>query len=175
MKKVILGISGGISFLLFLILAITANRLGGSQDSQNMAERWSRDGKTAQVSCFFSVNADVDEDSILELEHSIDGALSDAGVVQESENPGARLWADAFSADGKVTVSSDRSSLEADAIGIGGDFFLFHPLKLLSGGYFSGNDLMQDYCVIDQDAAWQLFGSNDVSGMTVYIGGFLIL
>ena len=49
-----------------------------------MAERWSRDGKTAQVSCFFSVNADVDEDSILELEHSIDGALSDAGVVQES-------------------------------------------------------------------------------------------
>ena len=171
MKKVILGISGGISFLLFLILAITANRLGGSQDSQNMAERWSSDGKTAQVSCFFSVNADVDEDSILELEHSIDGALSDAGVVQESENPGARLWADAFSADGKVTVSSDRSSLEADAIGIGGDFFLFHPLKLLSGGYFSGNDLMQDYCVIDQDAAWQLFGSNDVSGMTVYIGG----
>ena len=25
--------------------------------------------------------------------------------------------------------------------------------------------------MIDQDAAWQLFGSNDVSGMTVYIGG----
>ena len=29
---------------------------------------------------------------------------------------------------------------------------------------------MQDYCIIDQDAAWQLFGSNDVVGMTVYIG-----
>ena len=31
--------------------------------------------------------------------------------------------------------------------------------------------LMKDYCVIDEDAAWQLFGSNDVAGMTVYIGG----
>lgn len=47
---------------------------------------------------------------------------------------------------------------------------MFHPLKLITGSYFSGNDLMQDYCIIDQDAAWQLFGSNDVVGMTVYIG-----
>lgn len=171
MKKLVLGISGGISFLLFLILAFAANHLGQGQESQTMAERWSREGKASQVSCFFSVNAGISEDRIMEFEHSIDSALADAAVVQESENPGARLWADAYSADGKITVSSDRSSLEADAVGIGGDFFLFHPLKLLSGSYFSGNDLMQDYCVIDQDAAWQLFGSNDVAGMTVYISG----
>lgn len=30
---------------------------------------------------------------------------------------------------------------------------------------------MKDYCIIDADAAWQLFGSNDVAGMTVNIGG----
>lgn len=171
MKKLVLGISGGIAFLLFLILAFAANHLGQGQASQTMAERWSREGKASQVSCFFSVNAGVSEDRIMEFEHSIDSALADAGVTQESENPSARMWADAYSADGKITVSSDRSSLEADAVGIGGDFFLFHPLKLLSGSYFSGNDLMQDYCVIDQDAAWQLFGSNDVAGMTVYISG----
>ena len=171
MKKLVLGISGGISFVLFLILAFIANHLGQSQDSQSMAERWSEDGKSSQVSCFFSVNSGITEDGIKEFEHSIDRALTDAAVVQESENPGARLWADAYSADGKITVSSDRSSVQADAVGIGGDFFLFHPLKLLSGAYFSGNDLNQDYCVIDQDAAWQLFGSNDVAGMTVYISG----
>ena len=171
MKKLVLGISGGISFLLFLILAFVANHLGQTQDSQSMAERWSRDGNVSQVSCFFSVNAGMDEDRIKEFEHTIDSALADAAVLQESENPGARLWADAYSADGKISISNDRSSLEADAIGIGGDFFLFHPLKLLSGSYFTGNDLNQDYCVIDQDAAWQLFGSNDVAGMTVYISG----
>lgn len=171
MKKIVLGISGGVSFLLFLILLFVANHLGKTQDSQTMAERWSKKKDVAQVSCFFSVNAGITEDRIMEFEHSIDSALINASVVQESENPGARLWADAYSADGKITLSSDKSYLDADAIGIGGDFFLFHPLKLLSGSYFSGNDLMQDYCIIDQDAAWQLFGSNNVAGMTVNIGG----
>lgn len=171
MKKLVLKISGGVSFLFFLILLVVANHMGGTQDSQTMAERWSEKRDVAQISCFFSVNAGITEDRIIEFEHSIDAALTDAAVVQESENPGARLWADAYSADGKIMLSSDRSSLEADAIGIGGDFFLFHPLKLLSGSYFSGNDLMQDYCIIDQDAAWQLFGSNNVAGMTVTIGG----
>lgn len=171
MKKIVLGISGGISLLLFLILLPVSNHLAKSQDSQTMAERWSKEKDVAQVSCFFSVNAGITEDRIIEFEHSIDSALTDAAVLQDSENPGARLWADAYSADGRVVLSSEKSSLEADAIGIGGDFFLFHPLKLLSGSYFSGNDLMQDLCIIDQDAAWQLFGSNNVAGMTVNIGG----
>lgn len=171
MKKLILGISGGISFLLFLILAIIANHLGQTQLSQNAAYRWNKEGGVSQISCFFSVNAGVSQDRISQFEHSIDAALVDASVTLESDNPSARLWADAYSADGQLSISSDKATVEADAIGIGGDFFLFHPLKLLSGAYFSGNDLMQDYCVIDQDAAWQLFGSNNVAGMTVYIGG----
>ena len=164
MKKIVLGISGGLSFLVFLVLLIVSNSLGSSQLSQTAAERWSDDGKASQISCFFSVGSGITEDGLLEFEHTVDGALVDASVVQESVNPGARLWADAYSADGQVTLSNDKTSLTADAIGIGGDFFLFHPLTLLSGSYFSGNDLMQDYCVIDEDAAWQLFGSNDVAG-----------
>ncbi len=171
MKKLIFCISGAVSFLVFLIFTLVVGRLGNSQPSQEMAKRWSPDGEAAQVSCFFSVNAYITQDKILEFEHSIDSALKDAGVLQESENPGARLWADAYSADGKITVSTENGKVEADAIGIGGDFFLFHPEKLLYGAYFSGNDLMQDYCVIDEDAAWQLFGSSNVAGMTVYING----
>lgn len=171
MKKLLLGISGAISFLLFLILLAVTNHMAASQDAQQMAERWSTEGGVAQISCFFAPDAMVTEDTIAMFEHSIDNALLEASITQESENPGARLWADAYSADGKITISSDNGKLEADAIGIGGDFFLFHPLKLLAGSYFSGNDLMQDYCVLDEDAAWQLFGSNDIAGKTVYIGG----
>lgn len=171
MKKIVLGISGGISFLVFLILLFAANYLGRSQLSQTAASRWSSEKNAAQISCFFSVDSGITEDRIIEFEHTVDGALADASVVQESVNPGARLWADAYSADGSVTISTDKATLTADAIGIGGDFFLFHPLTLLYGAYFSGNDLMKDYCIIDADAAWQLFGSNDVAGMTVNIGG----
>lgn len=171
MKKIVLGISGGVSFLVFLILLFAANYLGRSQLSQTAASRWSSEKNAAQISCFFSVDSGITEDRIIEFEHTVDGALADASVVQESVNPGARLWADAYSADGSVTISTDKATLTADAIGIGGDFFLFHPLTLLYGAYFSGNDLMKDYCIIDADAAWQLFGSNDVAGMTVNIGG----
>ena len=171
MKKRILGISGTISFAIFLILLLVSNSLGKSQLSQQMAQRWSDEGDMAQVSCFFSVDADITQDGIEDFEHSIDSALAEASVLQTSENPSARLWADAYSADGTISLSSEKSSIDADAIGIGGDFFLFHPLTLVSGYYFSGNDLMQDYCVIDRDAAWQLFGSSDVSGMMVYISG----
>lgn len=171
MKKIVLGISGGISFLIFLILLFVTSRLEQAQLSQSAAERWSSEGSVSQVSCFFSVDSGISEDRLISFEHTIDGALTNAAVTQTSENPGARLWADAYSADGKVTLSTDRARLEADAIGIGGDFFLFHPLTLVYGSYFSGNALNSDYCVIDEDAAWQLFGSNDVAGMTVFIGG----
>lgn len=171
MKKRVLEISGGISFLIFLVLLIIINHMIAGQDTQQMAKRWSEKDDVAQVSCFFAAGAEITEDDILMFEHNIDPALTDASVLPESENPGARMWADAYSADGRITLSSDRSSVSADAIGIGGDFFLFHPLRLVSGAYFSGNDLMQDYCVIDEDAAWQLFGSSDVAGMMVYISG----
>ncbi len=171
MKKILLAISGGISFIVFLILLSVINHLGKALPEQQMASRWSEDGDVAQISCFFSVDAEITEETFLRFRHSLENSLQEASITLESENPSARLWVDAYSADGKVVLSNGKKTLEADAIGLGGDFFLFHPLKLLGGAYFSGNDLMQDYCVIDEDAAWQLFGSNEVAGMTVYIGG----
>lgn len=170
MKKLLFGLSGAISFVIFLILLAVTNHMGNSQTSQQMAARWSEKKDVAQISCFFSANSNITVERIEEFEHSLDNSLKEASITLESQNPGARLWADAYSADGKITLSTDRTTLEADAIGIGGDFFLFHPLELLKGSFFSGNDVNHDYCVIDEDAAWQLFGSNDVAGMTVYIG-----
>ncbi len=170
-RQLALGISGVLSFLVCLSLLFWSNRMAASLEEQQMAARWSKEGGVAQVSCFFSPKAYMDQDTIEEFEHSLDSALQEASITLESENPSARLWADAYSADGTITVSSDKTSLTADAIGIGGDFFLFHPLKLVSGSYFSGNDIIKDYCVIDEDAAWQLFGSSDVAGQMVYIGG----
>lgn len=170
-RQIILGISGAVSFLVFLVLWAVSSVLSGQQLSQQMAGRWSDKKDAAQISCFFSPNMEMDLDSIEVFRHSVDDALVQASITQESPNAGARLWTDAYSADGKVTLVSDKGKVEADAIGIGGDFFQFHPIQLLSGSYFSGNDLNQDFCVIDEDAAWQLFGSNDVAGMSVTIGG----
>lgn len=169
-KKCIWYCSAVVSFLLFLLLLGWTNHLANTQDAQQMAGRWSEKKDVAQISCFFSSKADVTEDTIQSFEYSLKNVLQEASITETSENPSARLWVDAYSADGKITLVNGKNTLDANAIGIGGDFFMFHPLKLITGAYFSGNDLMQDYCIIDQDAAWQLFGSNDVVGMTVYIG-----
>ena len=169
-KKCIWYCSAVVSFLLFLLLLGWTNHLANTQDAQQMAGRWSEKKDVAQISCFFSSKAEVTEDTIQSFEYSLKNVLQEASITETSENPSARLWVDAYSADGKITLVNGKNTLDANAIGIGGDFFMFHPLKLITGSYFSGNDLMQDYCIIDQDAAWQLFGSNDVVGMTVYIG-----
>lgn len=170
-KKIIWGISGGIVFALFLTLLGISNHIGSSLPDQMMAKRWSKEGGVAQVSCFFSPNAKVTEDALREFEHSVDNFLKESSIYVESENPSARLWADAYSADGQIQLSNDKKSLNADAVGVGGDFFLFHPVKLIDGAYFSGNDVNKDYLLIDQDAAWQLFGSSNVAGMLVFISG----
>ncbi|MFG6357931.1 MAG: ABC transporter permease [Acetatifactor sp.] len=170
-KQIKLGLSAGICAILSLLLTGVIALLAGTQAEQRIARRWSSEGGVAQVSCFFSPNADITPDSIESFEHSLDNALKEASIELDSPNPGARLWADAYSADGTVTLSTDKGSVQADALGIGGDFFLFHQLRLLSGSYFSGNDLMQDYVILDRETAWQLFGSVDVAGMLVTISG----
>lgn len=170
-RQIKLGISTGISLIIFLVLTGVIALLAGMQTEQHVDRRWNSEGGVAQVSCFFSPNAKITEDSIESFEHTLDNALKEASIEQDSPNPGARLWADAYSADGTITLSTDRGTVEADALGIGGDFFLFHQPQLVNGSYFSGNDLMQDYVILDRDASWQLFGSTDVAGMTVNIAG----
>lgn len=158
-------------FSLALFLGITAwcnNKIENLEDQQ-AAARWDDEGGCAQVSCFFTRGMEVNHFQIMSFEKELESALTEAAVTVENEN--ARLYVDAYSAQGKITVVSSQSTLEAQAIGIGGDFFFFHPLQLVSGGYFSGNDLMKDSILLDEEAAWQLFGSSDIEGMSVTIGG----
>ena len=162
-------------FLTFIML-ITVAVLGivlqvgkNSMEDQLMAKRWSIKKDVAQVSCFYSQDAFMTEDSIEEMRYLLSKKLQELAIEPNTAN--ARLYIDAYSAQGTISIQSDKKSIQATAIGIGGDFFMFHPVKLKGGMYFSGNDLMQDAILLDEEAAWQLFGSNDVAGKTVTIGG----
>lgn len=165
-----LGVIAGFLLLALAMFFLRQSWIARLQDQQ-MAQRWSEEGGVSQISCFFSRQAFMTEEQVIGFEHRLDSVLKEASIEVESQNEGARLWADAYSASGSITVSTDRTTLNLKAIGIGGDFFQFHPQKLLYGNYFSGNDLNQDYIVIDEETAWQLFGGIDVSGKFVTIGG----
>ena len=95
----------------------------------------------------------------------------DVSVVPERTGI-QKLFSVSACALGLVTVTFENRTMEnVNAIGVIGDFFLFHPMNFVSGGPFSPNDMMKDGIVIDEEMAWQLFGSTDIIGQMVTIEG----
>lgn len=93
-------------------------------------------------------------------------------VEQALQAPeGGRLYLDAYSGVNDVVVRSDKASAQTQAIGVGGDFFYFHPLELRHGAYFAEEDLVDDLVILDEEMAWRLFGGTDLAGMTVTVNG----
>ena len=135
---------------------------------QQMAKRWSKEGDAAQISVFYPQGEVEDAVFFRGIEQSVDKALQQASITTEKE--GARLWIDAVSRSGKIILRSERATLEVKAIGVRGEFFQFHPQKVLEGALFREDSMMQDGVVLDKETAWQLFGSYDVEGMQIMIG-----
>lgn len=172
LKQIIISSVFALSLILFLILTLWSNQMLAGLIDQQAAARWDAEGKSAQVSCYLSERVELDEMMIINFEKQLEQQLKEVLSAEEySEENGKRLIADAYSSQGRITVVSEKSTLEAAAVGVGGDFFLFHPLTLAAGGYFSGDDLMKDHIILDEEAAWQLFGSSDIAGQSVMIGG----
>ncbi len=168
-KQIILAIAGAASLLLAGILTLVAVHAVKGLDAENLASRWSTDNDFSQVSCFFSQLADVSEETIAELNYKIGVKLT--GDSLKAEKEGARTWIHAFSANGQAQVVFKTFSGSFKAVGVGGDYFLFHPLKLLYGNYFSDDTPADDLVIIDKEVAGQLFGGTDVVGQIVEIGG----
>ena len=158
-----------VSLLLFFALFISSHFIKAAQADQRAAQRWAATGAYAQISCFFADGEKVDFDTIMGFRGQIDKGLREASYM--AEEAGGRSYIDAYSGSGKVQIVSERARLDSPAFGIGGDFFHFHPLSLVNGTYFSGAELNKDAIILDEEAAWQLFGSSDVAGMEVTIGG----
>jgi hypothetical protein len=160
------------ALLIFSVLLLISNSVKDSMKSQQTAEEWAAQGDTrfSQVSCFTSESSALTKDMLTKASYQIDEKLKQASINPYiSEDSHQRIWTYAYSKSAKLTVKNENKSTEANAVVAGGDFFVFHPVKMLSGYYFSPDDLMQDRIVIDEDLAWQMFGSKNVVGMTLQI------
>ena len=159
-----------ISVLVILGLALCQRQMRKELVDQQMAERWSDKKDAAQISVFYQ-NQEVDNAYYFRgIEEKINQALTTASISLDTENEGARLWMDAVSRSGKLEVTSELGKTEINAFGVMGDFFQFHPIRMVSGTYFSDLSMMKDTVIIDKETAWQLFGSFDITGMEVKIG-----
>lgn len=160
-----------ILILLFIASLMISNILKNTLISQQTAERWSSNGQSyGQVSVFLSDGAGLTSADINTVVSSIDSSLEQASVsaVYESEN--SPLWTFGYSSESTLSVEWEGRTAEVSAVGVGENFFMFHPLRLKSGSYFYGSDLMQDRVVIDERLAWQLFGATNVAGFEMKIG-----
>lgn len=136
---------------------------------QGEASRWGSEMASAQVSAFLPVGSAMKQEEIRELEYKINTALAQDSIKLTSETPGARLWQDCYSATGSLNITAGRKTVTVDAVGTGGAFFTFHPLRMTEGAAYLPDSLMKDEILLDEETAWKLFGAFDVIGRTVQV------
>lgn len=153
-----------------LVCLIVCLSLSGTLESQKAAARWAGEdaGDYAQLSCFMSGSDSLDLGQIYTFRQALEGRLTEE-ALELPEN--ARPYTDAWSAVRSLSVSGEHGSGRATATAVGGDFFFFHPFRLLSGSYIAEGDYMDDRVVLDRELAWRLYGSDDLAGLTVEIEG----
>ena len=144
--------------------------VSGTLSTISAAQRFQGEGEMrfSQLACFLPVDQGKTEEDIQRFRLSLDGTLTE----QSLEAPeGGSLYLDAYHGVHSVTISTDSGSASVKAVGVGGDFFYFHPLTLRSGAYISSDDLMDDLVVLDEEIAWRLYGGTDLAGLPVSVNG----
>ncbi len=157
------------AILLLIVFSIVAGHISGVLYSMQTAKRWKGESELhfAHLACFFPDTAGKTAEDVDTLRELVERTLLENGLTSEQ----GQLYADAYSAFGDVTAEGEHGKAELSAVFVGGNFFVFHPLRLISGGYISEQDLMKDRVVLDELAAWQLFGGTDVAGLFIEIDG----
>ena len=139
--------------------------------SQYAAERWRGDNELefSQVSCFIPEDMSCSLSTVNSFRQEISKAIQNASLPTDH-----KLFIDCWSCSGSATVVSDKANGSTPITAVGGQFFEFHPMRLLSGAYIKEDDLMKDKVVLDEELAWYLFGGTDLNGMTLNVGGMTL-
>lgn len=137
-------------------------------DSQQLAHRWSDNNQFVQLSVFFEDQTGYSEGELYPIRNTLMQAATDVTADVDAQG---RLVVDAYSFERELYLSSKQNATSVKAYGVSKDYFLFHPLKLLSGTYFTSSDEVDDGIILDELTAWKLFGAIDVAGLPVQING----
>ena len=161
----------GLLLLLALITSLFLRHVTTMLSSEQAAERWGGDaGSFAQISAYFPEHESLGPSASRDLPLAFARAIQEQGL-NPLEPDASFAYAYATSAQLVRVASRDRGPIEVFATGVGGNFFLFQSVQLISGSFLPMESLNRDYVLIDQNLAWQLFGAVDVTGMELIIDG----
>jgi len=137
--------------------------------SEQAAARWGADvGRFAQVTAFLPEHEGLPAGASAGIPMAINGAIREQGLTAHVPE-GGFSYAYAASPIPLQVSSRDRGEAAVFATGVGGNFFLFQSVQLISGAFLPVESVNRDYVLIDETLAWYLFGAVDVAGMEVFI------
>lgn len=157
--------------LLFFIAHAAIHTMSADLPGGDAAQRWQAEDSLhpfTKLSVYFDSASGIDLNTVYLRRMNIGRALEENAIAVPE---GASGYIDAFSGETSLSVSTERASILTQATSCGGEFFFFHPFEMLHGDYFSEDDLTSQTVILDEYAAWQLFGAVEVAGMDVTIGG----
>ena len=168
-KKLLLPLIAAALALGCLVCLWRLHALKNLLPDQHAAERWQGEGELDfdQLSFFMARDQKLTREQLYAFKTEMLKKLREASLDPEN-NPG--LLHDAWSTSDTLKVQNGRRSGEVQVVAVGGWFFDFHPLRLLSGNYLQPDDVMDDRVLLDKETAWLLFGGTELSGMSFSIG-----
>ncbi len=173
-KKTVFVIFNIILVLCALLCLIFLNHDFMKLYAQQAGIRFSdKDTKYSQISVFMDADKRKVKSDLSAIRTSYVKSLRNEGYIDKDQSIGGdsdkNPFLDAYSLEKDLDIKRSGSTYSVTAVIVGGDYFTFHPLPLKEGSYFSEEDVDKHRIVIDENLAWMIFGSNDVSGMEVYI------
>ena len=157
-----------VSLLLLLLAGIAALFLGHVRTMlpvEQAAFRWAYgDTRFGQVTAFFPVHNGLTQAHVHGMMGGIQGGLAQEGFEPAEEGQGGDFTY-AYSAQGVLQVSTrDRGPVSVYTTFVGGNFFHFQTVQLISGGHLPQESTNRDLALIDEELAWQLFGAIHLVG-----------
>ncbi|MBR5445593.1 MAG: ABC transporter permease [Clostridia bacterium] len=147
--------------------AVSAGMIG-DLDALSGGERWSSSGGPyATITLHTDSASAMNRNEVESYNRSIDAGLLNASIASP-ENGSA--WAWCYFADTETTASGPKATVQIRTMAVGGNFFTFHPLEFLYGSPLPYDRSLPNAVVLDEIAAWRLFGAIDVVGMTMEVG-----
>lgn len=168
MLKISLIILFGILLVAVIGLDSYRNRCREKQPDITAGLRYADTENYAQISCYTN-DSYISEYTLLKTKYNINTQLRQLGKQTEEENDTFLL---AWYGEDKASLQSQTATAsEVTCFVVGGDYFLLHPLTLVQGYYFTDEEVMKDYCLVNEEVAWELFGSDDIVGRMILVNG----
>lgn len=154
--------------LLLGIFELVVSGLSNSIDYLDAGKRWSANGdRFAVISLYAEEGAALSGDRVETWVRAIDSKLLESSI---SANENARSWTYTYATEETMSITGPKASATAEVIAAGGDFFVFHPQKMVYGSAFLNDTSNPNGVVVDEDLAWKIFGATDIVGMELTIG-----